>query len=189
MYRHYLEVADAARIPVFVYNVPSRTGSNVTASTLMRIAHGHELIAGVKEASGDVQQLMTILAERPSGFVVLSGEDHLTFPLMALGGDGAISVVANEAPAPFSEMIDAALGGEWERARDLHYRLLPLMRANFLESNPIPVKTALELMGHGKAHFRAPMCALSSEHVPALRTALEQAGVELGAGAPEAALR
>jgi hypothetical protein len=99
---------------------------------------------------------MTILADRPDGFVVLSGEDYLTFALVALGGDGMISVVANEAPAASSEMVDAALGADWVRARELHYRLLPLMRANFLESNPIPVKTALELMGRGKAHFRAP---------------------------------
>lgn len=180
LYRHYLEVADAARLPVFVYNVPARTGVNVAPATLLRIARGHELIAGVKEAAGDVQQLMTILAERPEGFVVLSGEDHLTFALMALGGDGAISVVANEAPAATAEMTDAALADDWDRARDLHYRLLPLMRANFLESNPIPVKTALELMGRGQARFRAPLCELSAEHLPALRKALEQAGVELG---------
>jgi 4-hydroxy-tetrahydrodipicolinate synthase len=188
LYRHYLEVADAARIPVFVYNVPGRTGCNVPPATLFRIAEGHELIAGVKEASGDIQQLMTIVAERPDGFVVLSGEDYLTFLLVAMGGDGAISVVANEAPAPFSEMLDAALAADWTRARELHYRLLPLMRANFIESNPIPVKTALELMGRGKAHFRAPLCELSDENLPALRRALEQAGIELAAGrAPERA--
>jgi 4-hydroxy-tetrahydrodipicolinate synthase len=179
LYRHYMEVADAARVPTFVYNVPSRTGSNVTPATLLRIAEGHELIAGVKEAAGDMPQLMTILAERPEGFVVLSGEDYLTLPLMGLGGDGAISVIANEMPAATAELVDAALGADWDRARDLHYRLLPLMRANFLESNPIPVKTALELMGHGKAHFRAPLCELGPEHLPALRRALEQAGVEL----------
>jgi 4-hydroxy-tetrahydrodipicolinate synthase len=181
--RHYMEVADAARVPVFVYNVPSRTGCNVPAATLFKIAEAHELIAGVKEAAGDVQQLMTILADRPDGFVVLSGEDYLAFALVALGGDGVISVVANEAPAPTSEMVDAALGADWTTARELHYRLLPLMRTNFIESNPIPVKTALELMGRGKAHFRPPLCELSAEHLPALRSALEQAGIELKAGA------
>ena len=179
--RHYMEVADAARIPVFVYNVPSRTGCNVPAATLFRIAEAHELIVGVKEASGDIQQVMTILMERPEGFVVLSGEDHLTFALVALGGEGVISVAANEAPAAMSEMVDAALGADWTRARELHYRLLPLMRTNFIESNPIPVKTALELMGRGKAHFRAPLCELSAESLPALRRALEQAGIELPA--------
>jgi 4-hydroxy-tetrahydrodipicolinate synthase len=183
LYRHYMEVADAARIPVFVYNVPSRTGCNVPPATLFRIAQSHELIAGVKEAAGDVQQLMTIVSERPAGFTVLSGEDHLTFALLALGGDGAISVVANEAPAPTSEMVDAALAADWTRARELHYRLLPLMRANFIESNPIPVKTALELMGRGKAHFRPPLCDLEADHVPELRRALEQAGIELPAAA------
>lgn len=183
LYRHYMAIADAARVPVFVYNVPGRTGSNVSAATLLRIAAAHELIAGVKEAAGDVPQLMAILADRPDGFVVLSGEDNLTFTLMALGGDGAISVVANEAPGPMSELCDAALAGRWDTARALHYRLLPLMKANFLESNPIPVKTALELMGHGKAHFRSPLCPLSPEHLPALRQALAAAGIELGAAA------
>ena len=192
LYRHYMQVADAAGIPVFVYNVPSRTGCNLPAATLLRIAEGHELIAGVKEASGDIQQLMTILSDRPEGFRVLSGEDHLTFALLALGGDGAISVVANEVPAPFSELTEAALAGDFATARDLHYRLLPLMRANFLESNPIPVKSALELMGHGPAHFREPLCELAAEHLPALRQALEQAGVELpaaGSGAARGAVR
>ncbi|MSR35989.1 MAG: 4-hydroxy-tetrahydrodipicolinate synthase [Gemmatimonadetes bacterium] len=189
LYRHYMEVAEAARVPVFVYNVPARTGSNVPPETLLRIAEGHELIAGVKEASGDVQQLTTILMERPDGFVVLSGEDYLTFTLVALGGDGAISVVANEAPASMAEMTEAALAGDLRAARALHYRLLPLMRANFVESNPIPVKTALELMGRGKAHFRGPLCELSAEHLPTLRKALELAGIELGATAPRAALR
>jgi 4-hydroxy-tetrahydrodipicolinate synthase len=188
LYRHYMEVADAAGVPVFVYNVPGRTGCNLSAATLRRIAEGHELIAGVKDASGDVQQLMTVLTERREGFLVLSGEDHLTFTLIALGGDGAISVIANEAPASTAEMTEAALAGDLGAARDLHYRLLPLMRANFVESNPIPVKTALQLMGRGAAHFRAPLCALGQEHLPTLRRALEQAGIE-PATALEDALR
>lgn len=179
LYRHYMEIADAAGVPVFVYNVPGRTGCNVSAETLLKLAGSHEMIAGVKEASGDLQQVMTILAERPEGFLVLSGEDHLTFTSMALGGDGAISVAANEAPASMSEMAEAALASDWITARTIHYRLLPLMRANFVESNPIPVKTALELMGQGEAHFRTPLCALSSEHVETLRSALQQAGVEV----------
>jgi 4-hydroxy-tetrahydrodipicolinate synthase len=174
-------------VPVFVYNVPSRTGCNLGAATLLRLAEAHPLIAGVKEASGDLQQVMTILAGRPDGFVVLSGEDHLTFALMALGGEGGITVAGNEVPGPMSRMCAAALDGDWDAARALHYRLLPLLRANFLETNPIPVKTALELMGRGKAYFRPPLCEMAAENVEPLRRALEQAGVALGAGgAPRA---
>ena len=181
LYRHYMEVADAAGVPVFVYNVPGRTGTNIAPSTLFRLAEAHPLIVGVKEATGDMQQMMTILADRPDGFIVLSGEDYLTLPLMALGGDGAISVVANEVPAAMSSLADAALADDWAAAREVHYRLLPLMRANFVESNPIPVKTALALMGRGKAHFRAPLCPLSPDHMAELRAGLEAAGVELTA--------
>lgn len=184
LYRHYMAVADAAGVPVFVYNVPSRTGCNVGPATLLGLARDHELIAGVKEASGDLQQVMTILNERPPGFLVLSGDDHLSFAMMALGADGAISVVTNEVPGPASELAEAALAGDWKAARAIHYRLLPLMRANFLETNPIPVKTALAMMGHGPAHFRAPLCAMSPGHREALRDALNQAGVDLPA-APE----
>ena len=177
LYRHYAAVADAAGVPVFVYNVPGRTGCNVTAATLLRLARDHELIAGVKEASGDLQQVMTILKERPQGFLVLSGEDHLAFPLMALGGDGAVSVIANQVPASVSEMVEAALADDWRAARAIHYQLLPLMRANFVETNPIPVKTALEMMGHGPAYFRAPLCEMAAENRETLRKALEEAGI------------
>jgi 4-hydroxy-tetrahydrodipicolinate synthase len=192
LYRHYMAVADAAAVPVFVYNVPSRTGCNVTPETLLRLARDHEMIVGVKEASGDLQQVMTILAERPQGFLVLSGEDHLAFPLMALGGEGSISVVANQVPATVSDMVEAALADDWKTARAIHYRLLPLMRANFIETNPIPVKTALEMMGHGPAHFRAPLCEMSPENRDRLRAALEQSGITVNAAdgrGPAAPLR
>ena len=183
LYRHYMAVADAAGVPVFVYNVPSRTGCNINAATLLRLAENHPLIAGVKEASGDLQQVMSILKDRPDDFVVLSGEDHLVFALMALGGDGGITVAGNEMPGPMSEMVEAALAGDWNRARELHYRLLPLLRANFLETNPVPVKTALELMGRGKAHFRSPLCEMSAENIEALRRVVEQTVADFGAGA------
>ena len=183
VYRHYMSVADAAGIPVFVYNVPSRTSLNVSAATLLRLAREHELIVGVKEASGDMQQVMTILHERPEGFLVLSGEDHLSYAMMALGGEGSISVIANEVPASMSEMVEAALADDWKTAREIHYRLLPLMRANFLETNPIPVKTALEMMGHGPAHFRLPLTEMSADARERLRAALEEAGINVGAAA------
>ena len=179
LYRHYMTVADAAGIPVFVYNVPGRTSCNVLPDTLFQLAQEHELIAGVKEASGDIDQVMTILRGRPDGFLVLSGEDHLTFAVVALGGDGVISVAANEVPARMAEMVDAALAADYVTARQIHYKLLPLMRANFIETNPIPVKTALELMGHHPAHFRLPLCPLSQRNREPLREALLAAGVEL----------
>ncbi|MBW3535711.1 MAG: 4-hydroxy-tetrahydrodipicolinate synthase [Gemmatimonadetes bacterium] len=178
LYRHYVAVADAAGVPVFVYNVPGRTGSNVAPETLFRLAE-HDNIVGVKEASGSIDQVMTILRGRPDGFLVLSGEDHLTFPLMALGGDGLISVAANEVPGPVSDLVEAALEGRWDEARTLHFRLLPLMRANFIETNPIPVKTALAMMGRFEAWFRPPMCELGDAARTPLREALELAGVTL----------
>ena len=179
LFRHYMEVADAAGVPVFVYNVPGRTSVNILPETLFRLADQHELIAGVKEASADMQQVMTILRDRPDGFVVLSGEDHLTLAMVGLGAEGVISVAANEVPARMSEMVEAALAGDSGAARTLHEQLLPLMRLNFIETNPVPVKTALEMMGHFTAHFRLPLCEISEHNRAPLAKALETAGVTL----------
>jgi 4-hydroxy-tetrahydrodipicolinate synthase len=176
LYAHYLVVARAAGIPVFVYNVPGRTASNIRPDTLLELAE-IDHIAGVKEASGDIEQIMEILRRRPDGFLVLSGDDALTLPVLALGGDGVVSVAANEAPALMSQMVRAALSGDLGGARELHYRLLPLMQANFVETNPIPVKTALELMGRGPAHFRLPLVPASEAGVEALRAALQHVGL------------
>jgi 4-hydroxy-tetrahydrodipicolinate synthase len=180
LFRHYMKVADAAGVPVYVYNVPGRTSGNILPETLFRLAESHELIAGVKESSGDLDQVMTILRDRPEGFDVLSGEDNLTLAMIALGGEGVISVAANEVPGPMSRMVEAALAGELTTARAIHYRLLDLMRVNFIETNPIPVKTGLEMMGHHPAHFRLPLCELSEKSRPRLRAAIEAAGVDLG---------
>jgi 4-hydroxy-tetrahydrodipicolinate synthase len=174
---HYRAVADAAGLPVVVYNVPGRTALNVTADALLRIAREVPGVVGVKEASGNVAQVMTILAERPPGFLVLSGDDELTLPLVALGAEGVISVVANEAPAAMTRLCDDAAAGRGDEARALHVRLLPLMRANFVETNPIPVKTALELMGRGTAHFRLPLVPMSAAGRARLRAALRDARV------------
>lgn len=176
LFRHYAAVAEAAGIPVFVYNVPGRTSCNVDAATLFRLAREVEGIAGVKEASGNLAQVMTILRDRPPGFVVLSGEDDLAYALMAMGAEGVVSVAANEIPGPMAELCDAALQGETDRALALHWRLLPLMRANFLETNPIPVKTAMEIMGYFDAHFRLPLVALSAAHRRVLEDALARVG-------------
>lgn len=173
---HYRAVAEAAQIPVFIYNVPGRTSSNVEPDTVLRLAEV-ENIAGVKEASGDLDQAMTLLRGRPEGFLVLSGEDNLTLPLIAAGADGVISVVGNEAPGPMAHMVEAALAGDRDVALELHYALLPLMRANFIQTNPIPVKAALEMMGRMEAHYRLPLLPLEERYRARLRDALEEAGI------------
>jgi 4-hydroxy-tetrahydrodipicolinate synthase len=171
---HYRAIAGTVDCPVIIYNVPGRTASNVLPETVLAEI---ENITGVKEASCDVNQVMTLIRERPEGFTILSGDDALTFPLLAAGADGVISVVANLAPALMSQMVERALGGDYEGARELHYRLLPLMRAVFVETNPIPVKAALEIMGHRKAHYRLPLVRPTSEVETFLRRALTDVGL------------
>lgn len=176
---HYAAVHAASGLPVILYNVPSRTGANVAPHQILRIAEAVPGVVGVKEASGDMGQIMTLLASRPDGFLVLSGDDELALPLLALGGDGVISVVGNEAPGPMADLYEATRANDWPTARALHETLLPLMRANFLTTNPIPVKTALELMGRAPAQFRLPLRRLGArdEHRTRLRAALEAAGL------------
>jgi 4-hydroxy-tetrahydrodipicolinate synthase len=172
-YQHYKAITESVEIPIFVYNVPGRTGSNITAETTLRVA---ELpgIAGIKEASGNIQQIMEILRHRPTHFTVLSGDDALTLPLMALGADGAISVVANEAPLLFSSMVRLCLEEKFSEARVIHEELLKLMSLNFIESNPIPVKSALAMMGMIEEAYRLPLTPISGEHRFAVRRALEE---------------
>ena len=173
---HYKAVAASVDIPVFVYNVPGRTASNIDPQTLFKIAE-IENVVGVKEASGNLGQVMEIIAGRPEGFLVLSGDDALTLPFVAAGADGVVSVVANETPELMSRMVRFALAGDLAGARDLHYQLLPLMNANFIESSPIPVKTALELMGRGPAHFRLPLARMEARNLEPLRQALQAVGL------------
>lgn len=172
-YQHYKAITEAVDIPIFVYNVPGRTGSNIAAETTLRIA---ELpgIAGIKEASGNMQQIMEILRHRPANFTVLSGDDAITLPLLALGADGAISVVANEAPLLFSSMVRLCLEGNFSEARIIHEELLQLMNLNFIESNPIPVKSALAMMGMIEEAYRLPLTPMSTDHRFAVRRALEE---------------
>lgn len=172
-YQHYKAITESVEIPIFLYNVPGRTGSNITAETTLRIA---ELpgIAGIKEASGNIQQIMEILRHRPPHFTVLSGDDALTLPLMSLGADGAISVVANEAPLLFSSMVRLCLEEKFSEARVVHEELLNLMILNFIESNPIPVKCALAMMGMIEEAYRLPLTPMSGEHRFAVRRALEE---------------
>ena len=156
MIRHYEEVAAATELPLVVYNVPGRTGQDLGAGLILELATIPGIV-GVKEASGDLDQIATILAGRPPGFAVLSGDDPLTLPTIALGAHGVISVVSNEAPGEMARLVAAALENDMVEARRLHYRLLPLMRANFLESNPVPVKTVLAMMGRCPGGLRAPL--------------------------------
>lgn len=176
---HYLAVAEDGGLPVIVYNVPSRTASNVAADTLLRLAR-HERIIGVKEASGDLDQLCLILRERPAGFAVLSGDDIWTLPLTALGGNGVVSVASNEVPERMVELCAAGLAGDWAAARALHERLLPLFRANFAGApNPAPVKAALAMMGLATDAVRQPLLPLASASRPRLADALRAAGMAL----------
>ncbi len=173
---HFESIARAVQLPIFVYNVPGRTSSNILPDTLLSMAE-IENVVGVKEASGDLEQIMTIISRRPNDFLVLSGDDSLTLPILAAGGDGVVSVVGNEAPKLMSDMVRAALAGDFPQARELHYKLLPLMQANFVETNPVPVKTALEMMGRMPAHFRLPLVSLADESVAPLKAALNAAGL------------
>src|SRR5512135_2131095 len=174
MYRHFSAIADAVEMPIVVYNVPGRTASNIDAKTTLRLAEEIPFVAGIKEASGNLGQIMEILRHRPQGFGVWSGDDNMTLALIALGADGIISVVSNEVPGPFSEMVRLALKGKFEKARTLHYKLLGLINDNFLESNPIPVKAALTMMGVIEEHFRLPLVPLSDGLRPKLQKTLRE---------------
>lgn len=179
---HFHAVAQAVHgLPVVLYNVPGRTGSNIEASTAVALARESENIVAVKEASGNLAQIMAILRERPDGFRVLSGDDALTLAVMVLGGEGIISVASNEVPDLMSRLADLAAQGDWDRARTLHYRLLPLMEANFLESNPGPVKAAMALMGLLEERFRLPLVPVQEKTRTRLRELLHGLGVLGGA--------
>ena len=176
LYRHFSAVADAVTRPVCLYNVPGRTAVNLSAAMALRLA-AHPNIMGIKEASGDLKQVMEILRGRPDGFSVLSGDDWLTLPLITSGGDGLISVASNEVPGAMTALVHLLLAGNLEQARAWHYRLLPLMEANFLETNPAPVKAALYLMGRIQHALRLPLMPAGEATCGALRLALRQAGV------------
>lgn len=153
---HYRAIAEAIELPVIVYNVPGRTGCNVDPATLVRLASVPN-IAGVKEASGNMAQMCEICASVPEHFIVLSGDDALTLPLMAIGGRGIVSVASNEIPAEMSRLAELAERGDFASARQLHNRLMPLLQVNFIESNPIPVKSAMAMLGLLEEIYRLPM--------------------------------
>jgi len=178
LYQHFRAVAESVPdTPVVLYNVPGRTSSNISAETTLRLARDVENVVAVKEASGNLAQIMEILRGRPEGFLVLSGDDAMTFAMIALGADGLISVASNEAPGPMSQMVDAALAGEWEKARREHYRWLPLMDVNFIESSPGPVKAAMALMGLLEENLRLPLVPVTDKSRARVREVLGELGL------------
>jgi 4-hydroxy-tetrahydrodipicolinate synthase len=156
LYQHYRAIAEAIPLPIVVYNVPGRTGCNIDVATVLRLS-GLPNIVGVKEASGNMTQICEICRNVPAGFIVLSGDDALTLPIMAVGGRGIISVASNEVPAEMSQMVERAERGDFAGARELHDRLLPLLQINFVESSPIPVKSAMAAMGLLEESYRLPL--------------------------------
>ncbi len=159
-----------------LYNVPGRTSSNISADTTLRLARDVQNIVAVKEASGNLSQIMEILRGRPEGFRVISGDDALTLAMIALGGDGLISVASNEAPELMSQLNELALAGQWDEARALHYRLLPLMEGNFIESSPGPVKAAMAMMGLLEENLRLPLVPVQEK----TRTRMREILIEVG---------
>lgn len=172
-FQHFRAIAEAVDIPIIVYNVPGRTGGNIEAATTLRMAEEIPSVVMVKEASGNMSQIMEIARHKPQHFSLLSGDDALTLPIMSLGGDGCISVVANEVPKEFSELVRLCLKGKWEKARDRHNRLLDLMNVNFIESNPIPAKTALAMMGMIEEVFRLPLVPIGEKNREKLKSVLK----------------
>ena len=179
LYQHYKAIAQAVKLPVIVYSVQSRTGVNVEPATLKRLSEV-EYIAGVKEASGNIGQMAAVLHLVPPNFAVLSGDDAITIPLIALGGRGIVSVVSNEIPAEMTALAQHALDNDFAAARDLQRKYLPLMDVNFVESNPIPVKAALALMGLLEPVWRLPMCAPNQANLAKVERVLETLGLLAG---------
>ncbi len=160
IYQHFRAIAGSTPLPIIVYNVPGRTGSNILPDTLMRLAEIPNIL-GVKEASGDISQVGEICVRAPETFRVLSGDDALTLPVVALGGHGIISVASNEAPGMMSRFAAACLEGRWDEARAWNRRLYPLMKMNFIETSPIPVKAGVAMMGHIRERYRLPLVPIS----------------------------
>ena len=178
LYAHFRAIAAAIpETPIMLYNVPGRTSSNIAAPTVLRLARDCENIVAVKEASGDLTQIMGILRERPENFRVLSGDDAVTLPLIALGGEGIVSVASNEIPDLMSRMTELALDGNWTEARALHYRILPLMEVNFIESSPGPVKAAMAMMGLLEENFRLPLVPIQKQSRVRIRQVISELGL------------
>jgi 4-hydroxy-tetrahydrodipicolinate synthase len=175
IYEHFREIARVTRFPLVPYNIPGRTGSNILPETLARLAD-LEHVVGVKEACGDIAQISEVVAQCPEGFAVLSGDDALALPLVAIGGHGAISTSSNVAPAEMVGLVAAVDAGDLARARELHYQLLPLFDVLFCETNPIPLKSALHLMGLASDEIRLPLTPLTDANRERLQVVLKELG-------------
>lgn len=160
---HFSAIADAVDLPMILYNVPGRTGTALENGSILALA-AHERIVAVKEACGSIPHIMDLINSAPEGFEVLSGDDNLVYPIMLLGGSGVISVASNLLPELMVEMVGAALEGNWNRAKAIHYRLLPFFKSLFMESNPIPIKAAMAMKGLIAEKYRLPLCCLSDDH-------------------------
>jgi len=163
IYQHFAAIAAVTELPVMLYNVPGRTGSNMTSDTMLRLAHDFTgTIVAVKEASGNFEQVMEVIRERPENFLVVSGDDSITLPLISAGGDGVVSVIGNAYPSLMSTLAEAALSGDYKKAREVHYRLFPMMKAIFKEGNPAGVKASMEIQGWIKNVLRLPLIGATS---------------------------
>ena len=177
MFAHFSEIARSVKgFPIMMYNVPGRTSSNISAATTLRLAEKYENIVATKEASGDLSQIMEILNARPRNFRVFSGDDAVTLPLISLGADGLVSVVSNELPKETSRMVENALKGAFTAARKIHYKILPLMEANFIESSPAPCKFVMKEMGLLEENLRLPLVPVTAGARETLKAAMKASG-------------
>ena len=178
MFAHFSEIARSVKgFPIMMYNVPGRTSSNISAATTLRLAEKFDNIVATKEASGDLSQIMEILNNRPKNFRVFSGDDAVTLPLISLGADGLVSVVSNELPRETSRMVENAMKGSFTAARKIHYKILPLMEANFIESSPAPCKFVMKEMGLLEENLRLPLVAVTANAREKLKVAMKASGI------------
>jgi 4-hydroxy-tetrahydrodipicolinate synthase len=173
LYQHYRAIAENTPLPIILYNVPGRTSVNIETRTLLRLAEIPNIV-GVKEASGNISQICEVVHSVPANFIVLSGDDAITLPLMSIGGRGIVSVVSNEIPGDMVEMVEAAERGDFASAREIHQRIFPLMQVNFVEANPVPVKAAMAAMGLLEEVYRLPMCSPRPESKDKILQVLKQ---------------
>jgi 4-hydroxy-tetrahydrodipicolinate synthase len=177
LYEHFKAIAESVDIPIILYNIAGRTGVNIEPETIAKLACDCKNITAVKEASGNLDQMSRIRQLCPKNFALMSGDDSLTLPVLSIGGTGIISVAANIVPKDVAQMVSEFEKGNIGKAQELHYKLLPLIKALFIETNPIPVKTAMGLMGMCAADLRLPMCAMSAENLEKLKKALKDYGL------------
>ncbi|MDC7126500.1 MAG: 4-hydroxy-tetrahydrodipicolinate synthase [Spirochaetales bacterium] len=175
-YKHFMEVAEKADLPIVVYNIPGRSGKNIENSTMLKLAQ-HPNIVAVKEASGSIPQVMELYLNKPEEFTILSGDDNLGLPLLSCGAKGIISVASNIIPAKMEELVRSANAGNFEKARELHYQLLPFFKSLFIETNPIPIKYGCALKGMMAESYRLPLCEMSSDNKKAFKEIMEKSGL------------